>query len=71
MGPFLAHRRNGAFITTCICHGCDWTDLEMDGKTSYAHYAAWAASLASGSAAVGAAVGESAVILMTSPLRRC
>ena len=51
--PFLAHRRNGAFITTCICHGCDWTDLEMDGKTSYAHYAAWAASLANGSAAVG------------------
>jgi hypothetical protein len=50
VAPFLAHERNGAFITTCICHGCDWTDLEMDGKTSYAHYAAWMESLGNGTA---------------------
>lgn len=49
VAPFLAHKRNGAFITTCICHGCDWTDLEMDGKTSYAHYAAWMENLRNGS----------------------
>ena len=40
-----AHGRNGAFVTTCICHGCDWTDLEIDGKTSYHHYAQWMQSV--------------------------
>lgn len=32
---------NGAFITTCICHGCNWTSFVLDGKNAYGHYAAW------------------------------
>ena len=33
--------KNGAFITSCICHGCPWTDLSLDGKLAYDHYADW------------------------------
>ena len=37
--------RNGAFITSCVCHGCPWptvtTGISGDAKTSYQHYAAW------------------------------
>ena len=33
--------RNGAFITTCICHGCNWTSFVLDGKNAYGHYASW------------------------------
>lgn len=37
--------KNGAFITSCICHGCPWDVLTTgavgDTKTSYGHYAAW------------------------------
>ena len=28
-------------ITSCICHGCPWQDLELEGKNSYQHYGAW------------------------------
>ena len=30
------HPPNGAMITTCICHACNWTDYELDGKNSIA-----------------------------------
>ena len=33
--------RNGAFITSCICHGCPWEQLALENRTSYEHYAAW------------------------------
>jgi len=33
--------KNGGMITTCICHGCPWTALTLDNKTSYQHYADW------------------------------
>jgi hypothetical protein len=35
--------KNGAFITSCICHSCSWSTLTtgVDTLTSYAHYAAW------------------------------
>jgi hypothetical protein len=33
--------RNGAMITTCICHACNWTSFELEGKNSLAHYADW------------------------------
>lgn len=33
--------KNGGFITSCICHGCNWTGLVLEGKSSYAHYADW------------------------------
>ena len=33
--------KNGAFITSCICHSCNWTGLALEGETSYAHYLNW------------------------------
>ena len=33
--------RNGAFISTCICHACPFPTLELGGKTAFEHYAAW------------------------------
>eukprot|EP00927_Polykrikos_kofoidii_P041022 TRINITY_DN3495_c0_g1_i1.p1 TRINITY_DN3495_c0_g1~~TRINITY_DN3495_c0_g1_i1.p1 ORF type:complete len:442 (-),score=35.85 TRINITY_DN3495_c0_g1_i1:169-1386(-) len=39
--PVRAEPRNGAFITSCICHGCPWTRLTWDGGTAYEHYADW------------------------------
>ena len=32
---------NGGMITSCICHGCPWSVLKVEGKTSYQHYADW------------------------------
>lgn len=34
-------KKNGGMITSCICHGCPWPDLVLDGKSSYQHYADW------------------------------
>eukprot|EP00041_Stephanoeca_diplocostata_P011991 m.198822 g.198822 ORF g.198822 m.198822 type:complete len:445 (+) comp18762_c0_seq1:94-1428(+) len=33
--------KNGAMITSCICHGCPWSDLVLEGKSTYEHYADW------------------------------
>jgi len=33
--------KNGGMITSCICHGCPWSTLELEGKTSYEWYADW------------------------------
>jgi hypothetical protein len=37
--------KNGAFITSCVCHGCPWssvtTGTKGDAKTSWQHYADW------------------------------
>ena len=37
--------KNGAFITSCVCHGCPWptvtTGSPGDTKTSWGHYADW------------------------------
>jgi hypothetical protein len=47
-----ASGRNGAFITTCICHGCNWTSFVLDGKNSYGHYADWVRGLTKGNASL-------------------
>jgi len=39
--PVQAEPKNGAMITSCICHGCDWATLKVNGLTSYQHYANW------------------------------
>merc|ERR1712110_104456 len=39
--PVAYESKNGAMITSCICHGCPWPQLELDGKNSYQHYADW------------------------------
>jgi hypothetical protein len=50
--------KNGAFITTCICHGCNWAGLSSDWSgaafvgTSYQHYARWMVGNATGVAAL-------------------
>ena len=36
-----AESRNGGFITTCICHGCPWSQLELENKTAIGHFADW------------------------------
>lgn len=47
-----AGSHNGGFITTCICHGCPWADLELEGKTADAHFADWFYGRSSGAAAL-------------------
>lgn len=38
--------QDGAFITSCICHGCPWSDLVLQGKNTYQAVGTWyAASL--------------------------
>ena len=39
-------------ITTCICHACNWTDYELDGKNSIAHYADWTFAATTGHASL-------------------
>ena len=36
-----AETKHGGMITSCICHGCPWATLELDGKLTYQHYADW------------------------------
>ena len=36
-----ATTKNGGMITSCICHGCPWAALVLEGKNSYVHYADW------------------------------
>ena len=50
-----ADPKNGAFITSCICHGCPWpeaTALNIDDKSVYEHYAAWMAGNTTGAASI-------------------
>jgi hypothetical protein len=46
--PVAAEQKNGAFITSCICHGCPWSSLVLDGMTSLQHYARWHAGACAG-----------------------
>ena len=46
-----AKAQNGAFITSCICHSCPWSDptsLNIDSLSVYQHYAAWMAGNTTG-----------------------
>lgn len=33
--------KHGAFITSCVCHGCNWPALALDHMSSYQHFANW------------------------------
>lgn len=44
--------RNGAFITTCICHACNWTSFMQEGKNAYGHYAGWRHGVTHGNASL-------------------
>ena len=43
---------NGAMITTCICHACNWTSFVLGGKNSYRHYADWVTGKTQGNASL-------------------
>jgi hypothetical protein len=47
--------QNGAFITSCVCHGCPWYYLRSgwsDNRTSFEHYADWHQGRTKGAAAL-------------------
>ena len=44
--------KNGGMITSCICHGCPWPALVLEGKTSFEHYADWYYGKTSGRASL-------------------
>jgi hypothetical protein len=52
--PVQTESKNGAMITSCICHGCNWAALTTgsDNKTSYQHYADWYYGRTSGAASI-------------------
>lgn len=50
--PVQSEPRNGAMITSCICHGCPWSQLVLENKTSYQHYADWYYGKTSGAGAI-------------------
>ena len=50
--PVRSNAKNGAMITSCICHGCPWPELTLENRTSYQHYAAWAEGSDVGAAAI-------------------
>ena len=43
--PVEASRKNGAFITSCICHGCPWAGdtlaVGSSGPSPYEAYGRW------------------------------
>jgi len=40
--PMLENpRKNGAAITSCVCHGCDFGHLQVDGQSALRWYAEW------------------------------
>jgi len=50
--PVQKESQNGAMITSCICHGCQWAETSLENRTSYQHYAAWHAGNDTGAAAI-------------------
>eukprot|EP01043_Picozoa_sp_COSAG02_P015244 COSAG02_NODE_644_length_18993_cov_6.626389_20_plen_339_part_00 len=40
-GAGSSKSKNGGMITSCICHGCPWSDLVVKGKSSFQHYFDW------------------------------
>ena len=43
---------NGAMITTCICHACNWTSFVLEHKNSFGHYADWRTGKTRGNASL-------------------
>lgn len=54
LGPVYlgGESKHGGMITSCICHGCPWDDLLLDGKNSFQHYADWFYGKTTGEAAM-------------------
>ena len=47
-----AEAKNGGMITSCICHGCPWSDLVLEGKTTFQHYFDWSVGKTVGAASM-------------------
>ena len=47
-----AEAKNGGMITSCICHGCPWSDLVLEGKTTFQHYFDWSTGKTAGAASM-------------------
>ncbi len=42
--PVQSEKQNGAFITSCICHGCPWSDsqqMTIANMTAYQAFSHW------------------------------
>jgi len=50
--PVKSEPKNGAFITSCICHDCPWEQLVLANKTAYQHFADWHYGRTSGAKAI-------------------
>lgn len=46
LAPVLRRPEAGVFVTTCVCHGCPWSDVVVRGKSSYQALGAWQAGWA-------------------------
>eukprot|EP00656_Telonema_subtile_P044991 TRINITY_DN51256_c0_g1_i2.p1 TRINITY_DN51256_c0_g1~~TRINITY_DN51256_c0_g1_i2.p1 ORF type:complete len:274 (-),score=52.73 TRINITY_DN51256_c0_g1_i2:227-1048(-) len=54
--PVSSAAKNGAFITSCICHGCPWSNETalnfVEGMAPYKAYARWMAGVDAGKDAI-------------------
>lgn len=50
--PVQQEPKNGAMITSCICHGCPWSTLVLNNMTSYQHYGRWYNGLTTGAGSI-------------------
>lgn len=51
LAPVLHEPQNGAFITSCICHACDWAQLSLGGS-ALGHFSDWYHGRTSGAGAI-------------------
>jgi hypothetical protein len=51
LAPVLTEPKNGAFITSCICHACNWGKLAIRGKVAFGHFSDWYYGRTSGATA--------------------
>jgi len=49
--PSQADPKNGAVISSCLCHMCLWDGISLRGKPAFLHYAEWYHGKTSGAAA--------------------
>ncbi len=52
--PVTSHTKNGAFITSCICHGCPWNaqTLNFNNLSPWQAYADWYTDKTNGAEAI-------------------
>ena len=45
LAPVLARppSQAGVFVSTCVCHGCPWSDIVVQGRSAYQALGQWQA----------------------------